>query len=280
VNERNPDLLWQVTKFPAHGFAATVAGHWMGVPVLTRFAGDNFREYELASGAVERIKTYCLNNAFGRVAATAADATVVLGPYGRAEIERRGGGRLYEIPQPVNRERFEPAERSRAAIRDDLGLPTEERVLLSVGRVSRRKGMDDLVAAARDLAKQNADLTWCVIGDGPYRARVNSSPVVRAEGRVPHESISRYYQAADLVVHPSKIEGLPNVLLEAAACGTPTLARAVGDSAIVASSTYEDPDHLPSLVLESYVPVDLDTRFSPDRLRMAYERALVETARS
>lgn len=280
AKERNPDLLWQVTKFPIHGFAAVVAGHRTDVPVLTRFAGDNFREYKLANSTVERLKTYCLNNTFGRVTAAAADATIVLGPNGRDEIKCRGGGRLYEIPQPVNRDRFHLSDRAQSAIREDLGLPTEDLVLLSVGRVSRRKGMDDLAVAAKELAQQDVDLTWCVVGEGPYRPRVNSLPVVHAEGRVPHEDIPRYYQAADLVVHPSKIEGLPNVLLEAAACGTPTLARDVGDSATVASATFNDSGRLPSLVRASYEPVDLNAEFSAHRLRADYEQALVETARA
>lgn len=279
VNERDPDLLWQVTKFPVHGFATTVAGRRTGVPVLTRFAGDNFREYKLANSFFDRARTYCLNNVFGRIATIAAEATIVLGPHGRAEIARRGGERLYEIPQPVNSDRFHPADRSRTAIRTDLGLPTGDRILLTVGRVTRRKGMDDIAAAARELARQNTDLIWYVVGDGPFRARLNASPVVRAIGRVPHASIPRYYQSADLVVHPSKIEGLPNVLLEAAACGIPTLARNVGDSSVAASTTYEDPDQLPSLVRESYDPVELGDRFSPERLQRDYKRALVETAR-
>jgi glycosyltransferase involved in cell wall biosynthesis len=279
ATEADPDLLWQVTKFPVHGFATTIAGKRAGVPVLTRFAGDNFREYTLAASRAERARTFVLNNAFGRVPAAFSEATMALGPYGRDQIERRGGSDVREIPQPVDRERFgPPATADQTAIRDELGLPADGRVLLTVGRVSRRKGMLDLLDAAATLARRDADVTWCVVGTGPLESRLASAPVVSAVGRVPHDEIVRYYQAADLVVHPSLIEGLPNVLLEAATCETPTLARDVGDAAVAASATYDDAAQLPDLVEASYDPVSLDDRFDPDTLRQAYVDVLVDTA--
>lgn len=274
VNERDPDVLWQVTKFPVHGFAATVAGRRTGVPVLTRFAGDNFREYELSRGVGDRARTYVLNNVLGRVPARFADATIALGPYGRNEIERRGGRRVYEIPQPVDSERFYPENVDPA----DLGLSPDGLTLLSVGRVSRRKGMADLPDVADALTDQGVDFTWYVIGDGPMRSRIDEHPRVEALGRVPYDSIPDYYRAVDRLVHLSLLEGLPNVLLEAAACGTPSIARDVGDCALVASATYDEAAQLPALVTREHEPVDLGDRFEPETLRESYREALFETA--
>ncbi|WP_425499345.1 glycosyltransferase [Natronosalvus caseinilyticus] len=274
-----PDLLWQITKFPAHGFATTVAGQRANVPVLTRFAGDNFREHTLSESPGEKLRTYALNNVLGRVAVRNSDATIVLGPYGRKQILSYGGTRTYEIPQPVNRDRFRPASgESRADIRAKLGLPQTERLLLTVGRVSQRKGANDLMKAARTLLRRGSSISWCIVGDGPLRHRLNSLPNVTAVGRVPHSEMPQYYQSADLVVCPSHLEGLPNVLLEAAACGTPTLARDVGDCALAASMTYENSDRLPILVKQEYEPVDLNNQFDPERLRDAYSEALLKTA--
>lgn len=275
----NPDVLWQVTKFPSHGFAATVAGKRSGVPTVTRFAGDNFREYLFAGDIGERTRTYLLNNVLGRIPAVGSDATIVLGPYGREQIERRGGTNVCEIPQPVDRDKFHPPNRSVSDIRENTGIQTDTDALLTVGRLSRRKGMEDLLSAARSLTREGADLRWYVVGDGPLRARLDSVPIVEAPGRVPHDEMPAYYQGADLVVHPSLAEGLPNVLLEAAACGTPTLARDVGDCTRVASETFNDPDRLPTLVRREYEPVTLGPSFDPDRLQEAYVRVLGETAR-
>lgn len=278
----NPvDVLFQVTKFPVHGFATAVAGRLTSTPVVTRFAGDNYNEHEFADGFTERLRTFGLNNVFGRVPARLSETVIVLGPHGREEIERRnGGGCVREIPQPVDFDRFYPIpENEQRELRDKLGIRNDNRVLLTVGRLSERKGMNDVVTAARKLAARDADVQWYVAGDGPLRERLSEAPLVETVGRVPHERMPDYYRAADLVVHPSLIEGLPNVLLEAAACGTPTLSRRVGDAAIVASETYDDPSRLPDFVLQEYDPVELGDGFDPDVLREAYAEALVEAQR-
>lgn len=281
--ERRPDLLAQVTKFPAHGTAATVAGRRTRTPVLTRLAGDNFGEHRLSAGATDRIRTFLLNNGFGRVPIYGADLAIVLGPHGREAIHgRRPGARVREIPQPVDRDRFLPAGPDRqAAVRDALDVAPDTRVLLTVGRVSRRKGAATVARTARVLARREERCRWIVVGDGPARKDLADVPLVEPVGRVAHDRMADYYRAADLLVHPSLIEGLPNVLLEAAACGTPSLARDVGDCGVAASRTFEydaDPTRIASLARAEYDPASLGPRFDPTRLRAAYADALVAAA--
>lgn len=278
----SPDVLFQVTKFPVHGFAATVAGRRAGVPVVTRFAGDNFREYLFSDGTAEQVRAFVLNNLFGQVPARFSEQVIVLGPHGRAEIERRRNrDGVRAIPQPVDFDRFHPVDDSeRDALRAEFGMGYDERVLLTVGRLSERKGMQDILATARKLEAHDVAVRWYVVGEGPYRDELAAQPLIEPIGRVPHDRVADYYRAADLLVHPSLIEGLPNVLLEAAACGLPAISRAVGDAATVASATYEDPSRLPTLVLEEPEPVDLTERFDPESLRDAYAGLLVDAVRA
>lgn len=289
ARERRPDLLAQVTKFPVHGTAATVAGRRTGVPVLTRLAGDNFREHRLASGPADRARTFLLNNGFGRVPIHGADLTLVLGPHGRGEIRRRRSrARVRELPQPVDRGLFSPVDAERRAeIRARLGVAPGTRLLLTVGRVSRRKGMETVARAARLLDRRSQRdqrsqrCRWMVVGDGPLRDRLADTPLVETVGRIAHDRLPEYYRASDLVVHPSLIEGLPNVLLEAAACGTPSLARDVGDCAVAASRTFPDdadPSTVADLALAEYDPASLGPTFAPDRLRTAYASTLIDAA--
>lgn len=275
------DVLFQVTKFPLHGCATTIAGKRTGTPVVARFAGDNFNEYHLSSG-LDKAKTFGLNNVLGRIPARFADRVVVLGPHGRSEIEQRASDTpISRIPQPIDRDRFFSVSDERAAeLSADLGFPAEKRILLSVGRLTARKGMHHLARAAEELAERDADACWYVLGDGPLRDRLESISTVEAVGRVPHDRIPDYYQAADLLVHPSLIEGLPNVLLEATACGVPTIARDVGDAALVASETFEDAAALPNLVMQEYDPSELGRQFDPDVLRNRYASVLREASNS
>jgi glycosyltransferase involved in cell wall biosynthesis len=182
----------------------------------------------------------------------------------------------------VDRDRFSPVSADRqAAARDALGVGPDTRVLLTVGRVSRRKGAATVARTARVLARGGERCRWIVVGDGPAREGLADAPLVESVGRVAHNRMADYYHAADLLVHPSLIEGLPNVLLEAAACGTPSLARDVGDCAVAASRTFDkdaDPTRIASLASAEYDPASLGPRFDPAKLRAAYADALVAAA--
>lgn len=280
ARETPVDVLFQVTKFPLHGCATAVAGWRTDTPVLGRFAGDNFREYHFSNG-VERARTFGLNNVIGRVPVHFTDQIIVLGPHGRREIMRwNRHATVVEIPQPIEMGKFSPVspERERE-LASELGLPSDERVFLTVGRLTERKGVPDIVEVAAELSSRGAEFRWYVIGDGPLRSRLEAAPDVEPLGRVPHDEIPEYYRAADLLVHPSLIEGLPNVLLEAAAVGLPSVARDVGDCALAASTVFTETDRLPELMMDEHQPVELGDRFSADWLCERYGRTLVETAK-
>lgn len=281
VDTTDTDLLFQVTKFPVHGVAAAVAGWRTNTPVLARYAGDNFREYKFDRRTATKAKSFVLNNILGRVPVKLADAIIVLGPHGHREIASRSdSATVYEIPQPVNTDRFTPAAGTGDSIRRELDISPNERMFLTVGRLTWRKGMDDIIHAAHELSASNEQFTWYVLGDGPMRSKLSDVPGIVTHGRVSHDEIPTYYRAADLVVHPSRIEGLPNVLLEATACGTASVARDVGECSSVATVTYDDRNELPELLRTRYGPPALNDRFSEDALRRAYTDAIVETAQT
>jgi D-inositol-3-phosphate glycosyltransferase len=119
-------------------------------------------------------------------------------------------------------------------------LPADAPLLLFVGRIQPLKGADVAVRALAAMTER-PDTHLVVVG-GPSGPRGEEHLValqklvdelgldgrVRFEEPQPHELLSTYYRAADVCVVPSRSESFGLVALEAAACGTPVVAAAVG----------------------------------------------------
>ena len=144
--------------------------------------------------------------------------------------------RVAIIPPGVDRAFFSPGARSGA--RRAIGVPRDVPMLLSVGRIQPLKGLDIAVAT---LAAMDRSCVLVVVGGpsgpdgGAYLADVRAQASrlgvldrIRWVDPQPHELLSSYYRAADVVLVPSQSESFGLVALEAAACGTSVVATAVG----------------------------------------------------
>ncbi|QWT21708.1 glycosyltransferase family 4 protein [Bacillus sp. NP157] len=124
---------------------------------------------------------------------------------------------------------------NRAAARERLGLPLDVPLVLYVGNLKVSKGCMDLIDAFPSLAKQRRDARLYFVGDGPdfttledRAASLCCASAVHFAGPVGHAALPDWFRAADLLCLPSHNEGVPNVVLEAMACGTPVVATSVG----------------------------------------------------
>ena len=104
-----------------------------------------------------------------------------------------------------------------------------------IGRLSEEKGVLNFVKAIPEIMKKRGDLEFLVGGDGRLRDEIERyldekdlNDKVKFTGWIPHDELSEYLNELKLVVLPSYTEGLPNIMLEAMACGTPVLATPVG----------------------------------------------------
>jgi glycosyltransferase involved in cell wall biosynthesis len=154
-----------------------------------------------------------------------------------AELVQRGVARqaIVVVPNAVDLDAARGCDGERDALRKWLGGP--ERVVLSIGRLSREKGHADLVRAFGLLKQRRPDLNvrLVIAGDGPERASLASLSAWAAPGSVQFlghvRDAHRLHAIADVAVLPSHSEGSPNALLEAAAYACPIVATGVGDVA-------------------------------------------------
>jgi glycosyltransferase involved in cell wall biosynthesis len=146
--------------------------------------------------------------------------------------------RVWYLPNAIDMTHFRPAEAGeRDRTRRSLELPLDRVICLFVGRLSREKGVMDLLEAWRLLQPEDAllvvagpDMTGHVWDAGaPGRAFVQShglSECVRFVG--PLTDVAPMMRASDLVIQPSHFEALGLSAIEALACGIPLVATAVG----------------------------------------------------
>ncbi len=177
-----------------------------------------------------------------------SDAVLASGTVEAAQIASLYGAdpvRIGIVPPGVEHAFFSPGNRAQA--RRALGLPGGVPMLLFVGRIQPLKGVDVAVRALERLVDHPAAFLAVVGGpSGPegqaemerLRRLVTSLGLdaddaggrrhVRFLSPQPHELLSTYYRAADVCLVPSRSESFGLVALEAAACGTPVVAAAVG----------------------------------------------------
>jgi D-inositol-3-phosphate glycosyltransferase len=149
-------------------------------------------------------------------------------------------GRIRIVPPGVDHAFFGPGHRPQA--RRALGLPLSGRLLLFVGRIQPLKRADVAIETLAELCESGHEPYRLVVVGGPSGPHGEKSlqslhDVADARGvrehvhfvaPQPHELLSSYYRAADVCIVPSRSESFGLVALEAAACGTPVVASAVG----------------------------------------------------
>jgi glycosyltransferase involved in cell wall biosynthesis len=125
--------------------------------------------------------------------------------------------------------------RDRLEARRKLDIDPSAEAVVYIGRMDVKKGLRELVEAAASLRPERANLRVYLVGEGPDRPLIESAIQTNSAGSYIHalpkcsfDEVAVWMAAADLVTLPSYMEGCPNVVLEALACGRPVVATNVG----------------------------------------------------
>jgi len=237
---------WRAAAVVSRRVGATVMhGHWVvpGGAVAAAAAGrrplvvslHGSDVYVAERHAVARAAARWTFGRAGRVTACSEDLrerAVALG------LDAR---RSETVPYGVDAARFAPNPSARAAVRARLGVGPDDPVVFTAGRLVRKKGFEFLIDAMAVLARRRPTLTCVVAGGGDLdrelAARARAQEVgdrVRFPGVLAQDAVADHLAAADVAVVPSvhdasgNVDGLPNIVLEALASGTPLVASTVG----------------------------------------------------
>jgi phosphatidylinositol alpha-1,6-mannosyltransferase len=158
--------------------------------------------------------------------------------------------RIALIYPTVDEDRFRPGLPV-DDLRSSIGLTGDKKLILSVGRLMRRKGFDNVIRSLPALLEQGLDIEYALIGIGEeldylqgLARELDVAQRVHLLGHVSYEDLPRWYNACDLFAMPNRdingdSEGFGLVFLEAAASGKPAVAGKAGgtDSAVVEGVT-------------------------------------------
>lgn len=269
IHQRHPvDLIESPWLYP-DALVATRVGKVLGIPVVATALGSDINEYE----EVPALRAHVCE-AMQQAAAVVCVSQALADAGARLGVAKEKFAVIYN---GVNAEQFQPQDK--IALRKALGLPVDVPVVVFVGHHEFIKGMDTLREAWPLVQPSNGIKPQLVmIGSGPMRQQLMAElepQGVRFIAEQPHGQIARWIAAADALLLPSYAEGVPNVLLEANACGVPVICTDVGGVAEIMADLQPDgmaangvmvPARQAQALAEGIGRV-LSTRFDPQRVR-------------
>lgn len=228
---RAPRTIVQCARALPEGVAAWLASQFGGAPYVCWAHGE-----DITAALTSREYAFLLRRVLrgaSAVLANSANTAALLAELGLDQ------SRITIVYPGVDVDRFTPDVAGAAQLRASL-LGTDDALLLTVGRLQRRKGHDLMLEAVAALRRGGRRVRYVVVGEGSERERLvglaeslGVADAVVFTGAVPADALPRYFAAADIFCHPNRvdgtdIEGFGIVFLEAAAAGVPTIGGASG----------------------------------------------------
>jgi glycosyltransferase involved in cell wall biosynthesis len=209
------------------GLAAMRVARQLGVPMVGSFHTDLAAYAAILSGSghLRSVMREYMKWPYGRCARVLvpSEATRQLlmdgkGDPRRMDLWRRG----------VNGEQFNPSQRS-DELRRQWRVSRSRPAVIYVGRVSKEKGLDVLPHLHEMLEELGLAHRFIIVGDGPMlpelRSRLTNAVFT---GTLAPAEVARAFASADVFLFPSRTDTAGNVVLEAQACGVPTLVSDAG----------------------------------------------------
>ena len=247
-----PDLIFSYFLYP-DGFAALKIGKALGVPVVAMAVGSDVHNIRDRFSAMHT-----------RTVLREADFLVAISDDLRKRMVAMGAPpeKTRTILSGCDVSVFHPADRLEA--RRKLHIDPNAEAVVYIGRMDVKKGLRELVEAAVSLHSLRPDLHVYMVGEGPDRPLIegaiqanNAASYIHALSECAFDDVAVWMAASNLVTLPSYMEGYPNVVVEALACGRPVVATNVGGIPEILSDEYGClvPPRNPSRLAQAFASV-------------------------
>jgi len=223
VRRFSPDLIFSYVLYP-DGYAALKIAGALAVPVVAMGVGSDVHSIGDRFSAMHT-----------RTVLREADFLAAISDDLRKRMVAMGAPaeKTRTILSGCDLSIFHPMNRLEA--RQKLLIDPSVEAVVYIGRMDVKKGLRELVEAAASLHPARPNLRVYLIGEGPDRHLIesaiqasNAAGYIHALRECSFDDVAVWMTAADLVTLPSYMEGCPNVVLEALACGRPVVATQVG----------------------------------------------------
>jgi glycosyltransferase involved in cell wall biosynthesis len=167
-----------------------------------------------------------------------SDALIAVSMYTKKELTEFydiDEEKIHIIYNGVDVQKFKP-NKDRAGLRRELGLEEKQKIILFVGRLYQRKGLDTLFQSISKVVQNFKDAKFVISGEGLRQnkekllklAELKIENSVLFVGYFPDEKLPDLYAASDIFVLPALYENFPFAILEAQATGLPVISTKVG----------------------------------------------------
>jgi glycosyltransferase involved in cell wall biosynthesis len=220
----NPDLLLCIQGEIEDGSPALCAAEKMDVPCISYIPVPH--RMALMGAKIGAVRDFLNAYLFKK-----PDGWITISESMKILIEERGATTPIEVVHNgIDMKRFAPHDKTDA--RAALGLPAGKTLFGTIGRIEFNQKQQDFLVRTFSAAWKNEEQMHLIItGDGPDRGRLEALihllGLQRQITLLPwQEDSTLVYSALDLLIIPSRFEGVPLVMLEALACGTPVIGSA------------------------------------------------------
>lgn len=247
--KEKPDAVVSVSREDLDGVVNILLSKMFGKKSIIRLSGDLVDAYKNKPNAIYRWAVYLLNNVFSLSILRFADVIITMSTDVKKKMVKLGYDpkKIHIIMQYLDYSEGKLGKFDKAGLK----LDKNKRNVLIAGTVSKMKGAESIKYLVKD-PKIVSKYNFIFAGEdkGGYVEKFKGLNSITLLGRIDRETMMKYYNSVDLLIHASHNEGFPKVLTEAYSTGCPVVARRICGMERLAQYSFLDDKELKKILLE------------------------------